>query len=95
LRERDDGTWELKCPPDDESEMYAHGPAHALWQRLPEIRARVHVVCGAETNAVTPEFGQRIVDRLPDATLEVMPHVGHFGPVQDPDAAAASIVAFS
>jgi pimeloyl-ACP methyl ester carboxylesterase len=95
LRPRDDGTWELKCLPDDEADMYAHGPAHGLWQRLPEIGARVHVVCGERTDAVTPELGRRIVERLPNATFEVMPGVGHFGPLQDPEAAAASIVAFS
>lgn len=95
LRQDDDGTWELKCAPDDESDMYAHGPAHGLWLRLHEIQSRVHVVCGERTNAVTPAFGARIVERLPNATLEVMAGVGHFGPLQDPEAAAASIVAFS
>jgi pimeloyl-ACP methyl ester carboxylesterase len=34
-----------------------------------------------------------LVDRLPDARLEVMPGLGHFGPLQDPDAAVASMLA--
>lgn len=95
LRRRDDGEWELACTPDDEADMYAHGPAHALWHRLGEVGARVEVVCGADTDAVTPALGARIVERLPDATLEVMAGVGHFGPLEDPAAAAASILAFS
>ncbi len=44
---------------------------------------------------MTPKLGQRIVDRLPEATLEVMPGVGHFGPVEDPAAASASILGFA
>jgi len=36
-----------------------------------------------------------VVDRLPDARLEVMPGIGHFGPLQDHDAAVASMLAFA
>jgi pimeloyl-ACP methyl ester carboxylesterase len=95
LRRRADGVWELKCAPEDEADMYAHGPAHGLWQRLPDVAPPVRVVCGEVTDAVTPRLGARIVERLPDAGLELMRGVGHFGPLADPAAAAASIVAFS
>ena len=36
--------------------------------------------------------GSTITRRLPDATLEVWPGCGHFGPQQDPAACAASIL---
>jgi pimeloyl-ACP methyl ester carboxylesterase len=36
-----------------------------------------------------------VVDRLPHGRLEVMPGVGHFGPMQDPDATAESMLRFA
>jgi pimeloyl-ACP methyl ester carboxylesterase len=44
---------------------------------------------------MTPELCRRVVDRLPHATLEVRPGLGHFGPLQDPAGAAESILAFA
>jgi pimeloyl-ACP methyl ester carboxylesterase len=89
-----DGGVALACRPGDEAEMYALRAAHDAWRVLPEIRCPVHVVCGDATDAMTPRLCRRVVDRLPRATLEVRPGLGHFGPLQDPAAAAASILAF-
>ena len=36
-----------------------------------------------------------IVERLPAGRLEVMPGVGHFGPMQDPDATVESMLRFA
>ncbi len=94
LRRRPDGRWELKCAPDDEAATYAHGPAHGLWAALPEIRTTVQVVCGEQSDAIPPALAARIAARLPHGHAEVMTGVGHFRPLEDPDAAAASIVAF-
>jgi pimeloyl-ACP methyl ester carboxylesterase len=52
------------------------------------------VVCGERTDAVTPSLAARVAERLPHGSLEVMAGLGHFGPLEDPVAAAASIVAF-
>jgi pimeloyl-ACP methyl ester carboxylesterase len=89
------GGWELKCAPDDEAATYAEAPAHDLWDRLPEIGARVDVVCGERSDAVGPRLAGRLADRLANGTLEVLSGLGHFGPLEDPDAAAASILAFA
>ena len=80
---------ELVCRPDDEAEMYALRAAHDAWRLLPMVRCPVHVVCGDATDAMTPHLCERVVGRLPDAILEVMPGLGHFGPLQDPDARGA------
>ena len=74
--------------------MYAEAPAHELWDGLPWIESRVKVVCGERSDAVGPRLAARLAGRLPHATLEVMPGLGHFGPLEDPDAATASILAF-
>jgi pimeloyl-ACP methyl ester carboxylesterase len=44
---------------------------------------------------MTPKLCARVVDRLPDATLEVRPGLGHFGPLQDPEGAVGSILQFA
>ena len=90
LRPRADGSWELKCAPETEAATYANTVAHGLWNHLGDITARVHVVCGEMTDAIVPRFAERI----PRGSLEVMANVGHFGPLEDPDAAVASMLAF-
>jgi pimeloyl-ACP methyl ester carboxylesterase len=94
LRRRIDGTWELKCAAEDEAAMYAHGAAHGLWPALPTIATAVRVVCGERSDAIPPRLAARIAARLANGTVEVMPGVGHFGPLEDPDAAVTSILAF-
>jgi pimeloyl-ACP methyl ester carboxylesterase len=89
-----DGGVALVCRPGDEAEMYALRAAHDAWRVLPEIGCPVHVVCGDATDAMTPKLCRRVVDRLPHATLEVRPRLGHFGPLQDPAGAVQSILAF-
>ncbi len=88
------GQWELKCAPEDEAAVYAHAPAHGLWPGLSGIQSEVRVVCGERTDAVTPTLAARITAQLPHGSLEVMAGLGHFGPLEDPAAAAASIIAF-
>jgi pimeloyl-ACP methyl ester carboxylesterase len=94
LRRRADGTWELKCDAGDEADMYTEAPAHRLWPDRGAIRAQVRIVCGERSDAVTPELGARLAAGMQHATLEVMAGRGHFGPLENPDAAAASILAF-
>ncbi|MEZ5372082.1 MAG: hypothetical protein R2704_05000 [Microthrixaceae bacterium] len=36
-------------------------------------------------------FAHHIAERIPDAAFELHPDLGHFGPMQVPDAIAASI----
>jgi pimeloyl-ACP methyl ester carboxylesterase len=94
LRRRSDGAWELKCAPEDEAATYAHGPSHGLWPALATIHATVRVVCGERSDAIPPPLAARIAARLEHGSVEVLARVGHFGPLEDPDAAAASILAF-
>jgi pimeloyl-ACP methyl ester carboxylesterase len=70
------------------------GPNHGAWNVLPEIHAEVRVVCGETSSDIGPPLAAQIAERLPRGTLEVMPGLGHFGPQQDPDACAASILDF-
>jgi len=93
LRDRGDGVLELKCRPDVEARVYAMGPNNGGWLRLPDVRAPVRVVCGERSDAIAPSLARQVVERLPDATLDIWEGHGHFGPQADPERAARSILA--
>jgi pimeloyl-ACP methyl ester carboxylesterase len=94
LRDRGDGVFELKCSPEVEARVYSMAPLNGAWGVLPEIHAEVVVACGATSTDIGPELAGRIALRLPSAHVEVWPGRGHFGPQEDPDACAASILRF-
>jgi pimeloyl-ACP methyl ester carboxylesterase len=95
LRDRPDGTVELKCRPEDEARIYMMGASLGLFPQLGEVERPVLVACGETTTSITPEFARVIVDQLPDARLEVWTNRGHFGPLEDPAQAAASMLRFA
>jgi pimeloyl-ACP methyl ester carboxylesterase len=95
LRDRPDGQVELKCLPEDEATTYSMGVANGVYPRLREVQCPVLVVCGEHTDAIPPKLGEMVVGRLRRGRLEVMPGVGHFGPMQDPDATVDSMLGFS
>lgn len=95
LRDRGDGVLELKCRPEVEAAVFSMAPSNGLWEALPEIGSTVVVACGETSRSIAPALGEQIVERLRHARLEVWPHVGHFGPQEDPDACAASILKFA
>lgn len=94
LGQRDDGQWELKCPGEIEARMYAMGSAHRGYQQLEAVFCPSLVVCGEHTDAIPPDFGRALVERLPDGDFELATGLGHFGPMEDPDAITASITRF-
>lgn len=95
LRDRGDGVFELKCAPDVEAAVYAMAPANGAWAQLPKVESSVLVACGETSTDIAPPLATRIADRLPYGALEVWPGCGHFGPQQDPDKCATSILDFA
>ena len=95
LRERADGRFELTCRPEDEAAVYTMQFTHRTYADLASMACPVLVVCGAQTDAIVPKLGQKLVDRLPAGRLEVMDGLGHFGPLQDLEAASAAILRFA
>ncbi len=88
----DDGQVRLKCRPADESQMYRMGSAHDAYSKFPEIQCPVVVACGETSEAFGPALIELQAARLPHARTEVLPGLGHFGPLQDPAAVAGSIL---
>jgi pimeloyl-ACP methyl ester carboxylesterase len=95
LRVRDDGRYELKCLPEDEAAMFSMGLTHDAYQRLDEVRCPTVIACGEYSNAIGPAIAALLARQLPDGRLEVMPGLGHFGPMEDPDAIVASMLRFA
>jgi pimeloyl-ACP methyl ester carboxylesterase len=95
LRDRGDGVFELKCRPEVEAAVFSMAPAGGAWAIMPEVEAECVVACGEESRSIAPPLAELISQRLPHCRLEVWPGCGHFGPQQDPDACAASIVRFA
>ena len=86
-----EGGVRLKCRPPDEAQIYRMGSAHPAFSRFSEVHCPVTVACGERTEAFGPELIALQAAALPQARAEVVPGLGHFGPLQDPDAVAASI----
>lgn len=95
MRDRADGTVELKCRPEDEANMYMMGATLGLFPHLDRVDVPVLVACGATTRSITPDLAEKLVDRLTNATLEVWGGRGHFGPLEDPAQAAESMLRFA
>jgi pimeloyl-ACP methyl ester carboxylesterase len=95
VRDRGDGVLELKCRPEVEAAVYTMGPLNGAWERLPEVGAPTLVACGEASTDIGPAWAETIADRLPRGGLEVWPGCGHFGPQQDPERCASSILRFA
>ena len=95
LRHVEPGVWRLACEPEDEAEMYTMGIRHHGWPRLAEVQTPTVVACGEHTDALTPAMAAQLVERLPHGTLDVWSGAGHFGPLEDPDRAAAVLAALA
>lgn len=51
--------------------------SHSVVGELSRVRCPTHVVTGADDVLIPPENSRRIAGRIPGATLEVLPDVGH------------------
>lgn len=66
------------------------GTQSSLWERLGEISVPALVVVGADDPKFTA-LGERLVDALPNASLEVVAGAGHSVHLEAPDATADAI----
>jgi pimeloyl-ACP methyl ester carboxylesterase len=87
----DDGRVQLKCRGETEALVYEQSWRHDAYDHLAEVRCPVTVACGATSDTYGTDLVEAIVDRLPRARAEVVPGVGHFGPLEDPALLASSI----
>jgi pimeloyl-ACP methyl ester carboxylesterase len=91
--DRPEGGVALKCRPEVEAATYEGAAAHPGWTRLPSVTCPVVVMTGEHTDAMPPELPRRQAERLARGRVEVVPGVGHFGPMEDPPALARAVSA--
>jgi pimeloyl-ACP methyl ester carboxylesterase len=90
LVEGEDGAVHLACRPADEARFYEGGGAHGAFDHLGEVACPVVVACSGEPFGPAM-FARHIAEGLPDGSLEVHPHLTHFGPLESPAELAASV----
>ena len=91
--EQPDGTVRLKCEPAHEAATFGAAGA-ADFEVAAQVRVPTVVAVGRVDAGFSPAmFGEGLVEAMPAARLERFPHLGHFGPFEDPDAVARSILA--
>ena len=81
----------LRCRRDDEAAIYERGADHGAFGHLREITCHVTLCCGERTDAFGLRYLQADADQLPRSTVEVVPGVGHFGPLEQPGLLATSV----
>jgi len=86
-----DGGIRLRCRREDEARVYAHGFAHDAYRHLGDVGCPVTFACGAATDGFGPDFLALFAARLARPEVVVLPGLGHFGPLEDPAAVAASV----
>ncbi len=86
-----DGTVRLKCRPESEARTFECETKMTL-DRIAGFAVPTVVAVGSEepTGAM---FGKPIVDVMANARLAQYPHLGHFGPLQDPASIGADVLA--
>jgi len=81
----------LRCRREDEAQVFAHAFAHDAFARLGLVHGPVTLACGGDTDAFGPSLLAAYARRLTRSTTVVVRGVGHFGPLEDPVAVAASV----
>jgi pimeloyl-ACP methyl ester carboxylesterase len=95
LADQEDGTVRLKCRGEHEALVYEMATAHDGYARLGRVTCPVALVYGSASDAVGRTSVELLAERLPKATIEELAGLGHFGPLEDPAAVAASITGFA
>ena len=88
----DDGSVRLKCRGEHEARIYENGMSHGAGERLELVRCPVTVAYGERTRHIGPAAARALADGLPHGRAEALAALGHFGPLEDPEAAAASVL---
>ena len=86
-----DGTVRLKCDPESEARTFECETKMTL-DRVGRITVPTVVGVGGE-EPTSELFGGPLVEAMVDARLIRYPHIGHFGPLQDPATIGADILA--
>jgi pimeloyl-ACP methyl ester carboxylesterase len=92
--EQPDGSVTLRCRPEWEAATFEAARHSGAWDLLGELDLPVSVVAGKELPFGPAAFAPQIAGALGRGELSAHPELGHFGPLQDPEAMAAELAAW-
>ncbi len=81
----------LRCRKEDEAAVYAYAPAHGAADHLEAVSCPATLACGEDNDSFGPQLLGSLARRLPRGRVEVLAGLGHFGPLESPDAVARSV----
>jgi pimeloyl-ACP methyl ester carboxylesterase len=94
FRDLPDGTVALCCSPDAEAQTFEADGKPTITQ-MADIGVPTVIAFGTHEPGPSPaDFAPLVAETLPNGTARVYPHLGHFGPLQDPDTIADDAVDF-
>jgi len=68
--------------------------AAAFEHKLPAVQHETLILFGADDKVVPPGNADLLAAQLPNSTVAILPHAGHFFPFDATDAAVAAVVSF-
>jgi pimeloyl-ACP methyl ester carboxylesterase len=86
-----DGGVVLRCHPETEAAVFRHASSSGAWHVLDRLRLPVAIVAGRPDGVGPVEFAPDAAAALPQGTLQRRPHLGHFGPLEDPEGMAQDL----
>jgi pimeloyl-ACP methyl ester carboxylesterase len=89
-----DGSVTLRCRPSIEAEVFRHAATSGAWNSMATVGIPVAVVAGRPEEVGPGAFAPAIANALAAGTFIERPHLGHFGPLEDPAAMAAEVSAW-
>jgi pimeloyl-ACP methyl ester carboxylesterase len=85
----------LRCRRETEASVFAHAMAHEAFGGLPDISCPVHLACGGRTDTFGEESARQLASRFASGGRQpgvtVFDDLGHFGPLEQPEAVAKDI----
>lgn len=63
-------------------------------ERLKEIQTPTLIICGAEDNLTPVRFSEYLIERIPNAVLEIVPDAGHMVMLEQPETVAKLMIEF-
>jgi len=86
-----DGSVTLKCDPEHEARTFEGSQSHRTWYELDQLTCPVLIMAGSLDDPGPGQVAEGVADRISGATFRRFDHLGHFGPLQDPDTVAGAI----
>ena len=91
FRENADGSVTLKCDPEHEARTFEGSQSHQTWYQLDQLTCPVLIMGGSLDDPGPGQVAEGVAARIQGSTFRRFDHLGHFGPLQDPDTIATVI----